>query len=77
MDKETLLHKVAAIVDEAKLSADVQVQMSALNIERTLVICAAGMDEELLRLTHEIGHRAAAECMRIDFGGGPENAERN
>lgn len=77
MDKATLLHKVAAIVDEAKLSDDVQVRMSALNIERTLVICAAGLDEELIKLTHEIGHRAAAECMRLDFGGGPENAEHN
>jgi hypothetical protein len=75
MDKAELLHTIREIVEKQQESADVQVRMSADNIMRTLIICAAGMDERFEELTRELGSEAAVECMMLDFGG--QNAALN
>lgn len=77
MTKSELLHTIREIVEKARETEDVEVLMSAENIMRTLVICAAGMDERFDDLTQELGTEAAFACMINDFGGGAEGAELN
>jgi hypothetical protein len=76
-DKADLLNKLAELIDTAKVHPDKQVQMSAFNLERTLIICAAGLDEELAELTHRIAHRATTINLETDFSGGAEGAGKN
>lgn len=76
-DKQELLDKFAALVDENKNHPDVQVRMSAFNVERALLICAAGLDEEFAELTRGIAQRATVINLETDFGGGVEGAGKN